>query len=344
MKTAVAVFLGFAGFFAGAAALAEESQDPFAGKSLEEIRKLLEERAEGRKKDQDFARDFATFFKREEAKLVRAGLKLATASHVMGEVFQGDLLFRYGQHTKSIPLLMDAENKAQKNRRQNRWMLQAIYLLLASAYTYMEKPVEAAQSLREAQNAGAIGDKLDKIRARLTEYRTRRQEADAVRGRRDLAPRGGAVPGDLQWELCVVYREKIFSPVEEFLELSWLIEAFPDHPKVKSGDADWALVVCCEKLLDYRQVLSLTERFARAFPEHAAVKEGDLLWAQAKAQFGKGAFKDAKRVAETLKEKHPKFGKVASREVDALVAECDRTATLKERFAAGDPFNSWWNF
>ena len=324
-------------------AAAQEAGDPFEGKSLEEIERLIKERMEERKKDREIASSFKSYFKREEAKLIRSGRGLASAAYASGEYMQGEYLFRFGEYAKSLDLLIQCEKKNRKNRRQNRALLNQVHLLMAADYTYLDEPTKAGASIRQAKADGAFGGMLQEVQKKLVEFPTRRRELQALKSARDLAPTGGKVRGDHQWALCAFYGKSIFLPVEEYVELSWMEETFPDHPQVRSGEAAWSLVRCSEKLLDDREVIQRGEKFRKSYPNHWASTQGDLLWSLAKAYYGKGALKDARRTAELLKQKHPKFPNVESKEVDSLIADCDK-GIPKDRFSHGNPWNQWYKW
>jgi len=112
---------------------------------------------------------------------------------------------------------------------------------------------------------------------------------------------------------------------------------------VKTGEADWALVLAAEKLLDYRTTEKLCEKFKKEHPTHWASTQGDLLWVLAKAQYGRGILKEAKRTAETLSRKYPKFREVELGRVKSLLSECKDSTPAKDRFAQGDPYNRWYD-
>jgi len=339
-----AVLLGFlvSLLFLRAPSGAEAGGDPFEGKTLEEIKRLIEKRMEERKKDREIASSFKSFFKREESKLVRTGLKLANAARSSGEFMQGEYLFRFGEYAKSLDLLVKCEKKNRKNRR-SRGLLNQVHLLMAADYTYLGEPTKAGASVRQARADGAIGAMLQEVQKKLLEFPTRRRELQALKSARDLSPLGGPERGGTQWALCAFYHKSIFLPVEEHVELSWMLDTFSNHTQVRSGEAAWFQVQCAEKLLDDRQVINLAEKFRKSYPNHWASTQGDLLWSLAKAYFGKGALKDAKRTAELLKRKHPKFRNVESREVGNLMTECEK-GIPKDRFSHGNPWNQWYKW
>ncbi|GEM_PF-3145373 len=318
---------------------AAEGADPFAGKTVEEIRDLLERRLRERKKDRDFYSDYVSFFTKEQKGLVRLGNSLAAKAWSAGAYLQAEYYFRFTQYGKSLDVLRNLEQKAKRSRGRNRVLLWKIYYLMAADCAYLGKGAEAESYLRRAQDHNAVGRTLREVRRKLSELPTRLEELKTLKRIRALAPRGGQAPGGNQWRLCEHY-DKFYLPLEEAIELKWMIRSFPEHPKVRSGDAAWARAQCAEKLADYREVIEQVKRFQRAYPDHWAVRQGDTLWSLSKAYFGLGSLKDAKRNAELLKRKHPKSRHVETRRADSLIRECERPPA-KDRFKTGNPFNEW---
>jgi tetratricopeptide (TPR) repeat protein len=335
------ILLFAAVLFVPAAAAFAGDAEPFEGKTLEEIEKLIEKRMEDRKEDREVSSAYKSFFKREENRQIRTGIKLATAARTSGEYLQADYLFRFGQHTKSLDMLMKYEKKVRKNRRRGQSsLLASIYLLMAADYAYLREPTKAAAHLRQVQNHGAIGPQFQAVQKKLLELPTRLRELEVLKSKRDLSPRGGKEKGGHQWALCAFYAQSIYLPVEEAIELEWMIETFPEHSKVKSGDAAWQRVRCALKLADDRQAIQYGEKFRRRFPNHWACTQGDVLWALARAYYAKGSLKDARRTAEQLKSSHPKFRPVETRQVDRLIRDCE-AGISKDRFSQGNPWNQW---
>jgi tetratricopeptide (TPR) repeat protein len=321
---------------------ASEATDPFAGKTLDEIKQFLEKRMEERKEAREFLSDYQSFAKREGSKLSRTGKSLCSQARVWGEYMQAEYLFRFGEYEKCLKLLRALEKNARKLRRQNRLLLHAIYLLMGSAFAYLEKPPDAQAALRRARNEGAIGSWVNDIGKRLLEHAVKKKELRKLISTRNLDPKGGKEPGDKQWQVCLHYQAKIYLPVEEAVEIAWMIESFPEHTSVKGGDAHWAQIQCADKLNDNRTVIQLCGKFKDAFPHHWAQRQGDILWVLARAYYGKGNNKEAKKYAQNLKRKHPKFRKVESKDVDNLIGDCDRGTGVKDRFKQGNPWNQWW--
>jgi tetratricopeptide (TPR) repeat protein len=325
-----------------AGSAAAEEADPFQGKTLEEIEKMIEGRMAERKKDREFASDFKSYFKREEGKVVRTGIKLATGARTSGEYIVAEYLFRYGQYTKSLEMLLKLEKKNRKSRNPgNRWLMVSIHLLMAADYAYIGKVTDAGGAIRRARSQGGIGATLNDVNKKLLDYPALRRELESLRAKRDIAPKGGASPGDNQWALCTHLQGRVFLPVEEYVEIGWMIKAFPAHEKVKSGEAAWFQVECARKLLDYRLAAQLAEAFQSAYPNHWATTRGDALWALALAEFGKGSHKDAKRHAELLKRKYPKARDVENKKADQLIAECDKPSAQRDRFSQRKRWYHW---
>jgi hypothetical protein len=216
--------------------------------------------------------------------------------------------------------------------------------MMAVNYAYMDQPDQQVSAIKKARNEGALGPSFKIVQKKLAELHSIRRELKALLRKRNLSPRGGNVPGDYQWELCRHYGKRIFLPVEEYVELSWMIDAFPKHPKVKSGDAAWALILCHQKLLDYRNAEKLCGQFKREHATHWAMQIGDWYWELALAQYGRGSLKDAKKNAELLLRKHPKHPMVENRKVKTLIADCENTPPPKDRFAMGNPYNRWYEW
>lgn len=337
--TSALVLSGFA-----TAVAASEAADPFQGKTLDEIKKLLERRLEERKKDREFYESFKAFAGREEKKMSRLANSLAAKAWQLGEYMQAEYFFRFGQHAKSLEILNQLEKKVSKNRRTGRTILAPLHFLEAANYTYLDKPAEATSAMKRARESGAIGSTYNDVQKKLLEYGSQRAALQVLVRKRDLAPRGGDEPGANQWALCLHYGGSIFRPAEEWIELSWIIDSFPQNSKVKSGDAAWARVRCAEKLADFRETIQQAESFRRDFPAHYAVRQGDVLESMALAYFGLGSFKDAKRTLEDLIRLHPKHRFVESKRADALIRECENPPPSKDRFEAGNSWNLWWRW
>ena len=130
-------------------------------------------------------------------------------------------------------------------------------------------------------------------------------------------------------------------PFREKIELLWMIKAFPKSKPVTSGDADWALVLNAQKLSDFGGMLRGAASFLRdkKLQGHFAARSGDPYWIQGNAYFNLGKWKDAVKVYEMLKTKHPKHPRVESGAVDGAI----RFAKTKDRTKAKpDPLNLDW--
>lgn len=319
---------------------AAAADDPFAGKTIEEIRRLIEQRMEGRKEDREFISGYKSFVSREEKKISRRGISIANSIRAkLGEYSQAEILFRTGQYTKCLEVLMQHEKRISKNRRA-RWTLMMVYRLMGAAYAWLGRPADATIYLGKARASGDTGNTYNKVAALARDFPTRRRLLKDITDKRDLAPRNG----DLQWAVCEFYQTKIFLPHEEVVETAWMIKSFPDHPKVTSGDADWALINAHARLSDWSAVSSMCHGFMRKFGAHAAAKQGDVLWLQAVACFGLLKFKDAKRIAEQMRTQFPKHRKVESRTLDTFITECD-TASSRKGLPddGGNRWTQWWD-
>ncbi|MCU0723405.1 MAG: hypothetical protein MUC63_07300 [Planctomycetes bacterium] len=325
------------------AAVRGADADPFGGKSLDDVRRILETRMEERKKDRDFARDYQAFAGKEEKRISRWGGQLAAdARGKVGEYAQAELLYRFGEHVKALEVLIPFEKKlTAKGRQPRNFTTILVYRLSAICYAWVDRVPEAVSALGHARRAGDVGNQLNKIQKDVTDLPALRRDLDDRRGKRNLDPRNA----DKQWALCEFYQQKIFAPLEETVELLWMIKSFPEHAKVKSGDADWGVVAAAEKLFDVRQLPSQAEKFRKAFPDHWAQRQGDLQWAVSKALFGAGNYKEAKKAADLLKRQYPKFHRVENKEVDSFLSECDTASSSKgPPVDEGDHWNHWWDW
>jgi hypothetical protein len=325
------------------ASAAGADADPFAGKSLDEIRQILEGRMKERQKDRDFAREYQSFYGREERERVRWGARLAADARAKaGEYSQAEILYRFGQHVKALEILLPyATRLAAKGRQRGSQALILVYRLSAMCYAWLDKAPEAMIALGSGRRSGDSSQELNKIQKDAGDLPALRKDLEGRRRQRDLDPRNA----DKQWALCEFYQQKIFAPLEESIELAWMLQKFPEHAKVKAGEADWAAVQAQEKLFDVRSIPSLAEKFRKAFPDHWAIRQGDHQWTLAKAYFGSGNFKEAKKAGDLLKRQYPKHRRVENKDIDAFLVECDAAPSARGAPEDdGDSWNHWWEW
>jgi tetratricopeptide (TPR) repeat protein len=110
----------------------------------------------------------------------------------------------------------------------------------------------------------------------------------------------------LAWQLANAYRHNVLRSLDEVIFLQDIVDRFPEHGMVKSGEVEWRLAEGCSRYGLYDEATALYIKICKAYPKHHQVKRGEGWWRAGEGLRRQGKWKEARNYYQLVLKHTPK--------------------------------------